>query len=144
MAEIDRAVRSTAFRMLMEGAAAPSPTEIGARAGLAEREVSESLRRLSEEHRLVLSTEGDRVEMAHPFSGVSTDYQSVVGEQSWWANCGWDAFAILGLLGDGMVLARSANGKEMAWSVSNGVVSPEGLVHFLVPPSRFWDDIAFT
>ena len=144
MAEVDRVVRSAAFEALMGGGSGPTPSDLAAATGVAEAEVSQSLERLSDAHRLVLSAEGDRVEMAHPFSGVATDYQSLIDERRWWANCGWDAFAILGLLGDGTVLARLSDGTEAAWSVRNGVVSSEGLVHFLVPPRSFWDDIAFT
>ncbi len=82
--------------------------------------------------------------MAHPFSGVPTDYRSEIGDRRWWANCGWDAFAILALLGDGEVRARSEEGIESTWTIRNGVVRPDGLVHFVVPARRFWDDIGFT
>lgn len=144
MRKVDRLVRSAVFDVLVGGSANPTPSDVAAKTGLAVDVVGESLRRLCTEHRLVLSAQGDRVVMAHPFSGVPTDYQSQIGDKKWWANCGWDAFAILALLGDGSVLSRSAGGSTSTWTVRNGVVSPEGLVHFVVPPRRFWDDIGFT
>lgn len=106
--------------------------------GINESDASESLTRLADEHRLVL--DDGKVLMAHPFSGVDTGHTATIGEQTWWANCAWDALAILALLGDGQ--ARCPDGPE--WTVEGGVVSPQGLVHLLVPAARFWDDVVFT
>ena len=144
MNAVDRVVRAAVFRLFVAGIEGPTTAEVSEELGLDSGVVTESLQRLEGEHRLVLSTEGDRVVMAHPFSGVPTDYESQIGERSWWANCGWDAFAILALLGDGDVVARTVDGDTARWSVKDGVVTPDGLVHFVVPPSRFWDDIGFT
>ncbi len=81
-----------------------------------------------------------RVWMAHPFSGLPTPYTAEIGERSWFANCAWDALAILALLGDGVARGEDS----LVWTVVGGVVSPDGLVHLLVPARRFWDDIGFT
>lgn len=78
--------------------------------------------------------------MAHPFSGVATSYRAVVGSRSWYANCAWDGLAILSLPGDGQV----HDGDGLLREVDDGVVSPHGFVHLLVPARRFWDDIGFT
>ncbi len=78
--------------------------------------------------------------MAHPFSGVDTGHTATIGDRTWWANCAWDALAILALLGDGV--ARCPG--EIEWVVADGAVSPLGFVHLLVPASRFWDDVVFT
>lgn len=102
-------------------------------------EVATSLRSLNEAHRIVLSEGTLKVEMAHPFSGVDSGYRAVIGERSWNANCAWDALAILSLLGDGIALADG-----LSWSVHNGKVTPDGIVHMLVPARGFWDDIGFT
>ena len=144
MAEADRLVRSTVLELLIAGRAGPTPAEVAAETGLDLVDVGDSFRRLAEQHRLVLTAAGDRVLMAHPFSGVPTGYQSRSGERQWWGNCGWDAFAILALLGDGEVVASSTTGDEARWHVERDVVTPEGIVHFVVPPRRFWDDIGFT
>ena len=144
MNAVDRVVRAAVFRLFVAGIEGPTTAELSQELGLDTGPVTDSLHRLADEHRLVLSAEGNRVVMAHPFSGVPTDYESQIGERSWWANCGWDAFAILALLGDGDVVARTHDDATVRWSVEDGVVNPDGLVHFVVPPSRFWDDIGFT
>jgi hypothetical protein len=83
--------------------------------------------------------------MTHPFSAVPTDYVVRIGSRRWFANCMWDGLSILALLGDGAVDTHSAaTGEAMRFTVNNGKVSGEGLVHFLVPARSFWDDIGFT
>jgi hypothetical protein len=53
--------------------------------------------------------------------------------------------SILALLGDGTLDTHSpATGEAMRFGVRNRRVDGEGLVHFLVPARRFWDDIGFT
>lgn len=144
MQSVDRMVRASVYRRMAEGFEAPTPGDVAGDTGLAVDTVARSLSRLADNHRLVLSSDRSHVVMAHPFSGVPTDYRSQIGEMSWWANCGWDAFAILALLGDGRVLATSDDGSESVWTVEGGRVAPSGVVNFVVPARHFWDDIGFT
>lgn len=102
-------------------------------------EVTRALQGLADQHRIALTDDGV-VWMAHPFSGVPTPYQALIGDRIWHANCAWDALAILSMLGDGE--ARGPGG--LAWTVIGGIVSPEGLIHLLVPARQFWEDIGFT
>lgn len=133
--EIDRVVRARIYELFVSGVREIDASMLG----LDEEVASASMARLADEHRLLLTDE-DKVWMAHPFSGVDTGHTATVGDRTWWANCAWDALAILSLLGDGV--ARCPNGP--VWTVEGGVVSPGGLVHLLVPAARFWDDVAFT
>jgi hypothetical protein len=144
MNDVDRVVRASVFELLVAGSLVLTPSELAVTTGLTIDTVAESLVRLSVEHRLVLSAEGDRVVMAHPFSSIPTNYQSQIGDCTWWANCAWDAFGVLVLLGDGRVVATPPGRAESVWTVREGVVAPDGLVHFVVPARRFWDDIEFT
>ena len=67
------------------------------------------------------------------------------GDRSWFANCVWDGLSILAMVGDGTLDTHSpATGAPMRFEVRDRIVSGEGLVHFLVPAARFWDDIGFT
>ena len=108
-----------------------------------QHEVAEAFHRLASEHRIVLVPEEDRVWMAHPFSGVETGYEVVVGDRSWYANCAWDALGVLALMGDGKAIATQDK-TELVWSVADGKVSPDGVIHIPVPAREFWDDIGFT
>ncbi len=83
--------------------------------------------------------------MAHPFSGIETGYRTQIEDRTWDANCGWDAFAILAMLGDGTVVSPSPlDGTRSRWTVEGGRVEQKGIVHFVVRASEFWDDIEFT
>jgi hypothetical protein len=106
----------------------------------------DALRRLHDEHRLVLAANG-RVRMAHPFSGVATDTRVHSGNREWYANCAWDGLGILAALGcDGVVVAHCPHcGEACGFVVSSGELEEcECVVHFVVPAARWWDDIVFT
>lgn len=143
MTPFDKKIRGLVYRYLISGGTDATATRIAQLADVDVQEVTAVLRRLEEEHVLALVPGEDRVWMAHPFSGVPTHYRSVVGDRSWNANCAWDALAILGLMGDGVVVGTHLE-PELAWRVEDGVVSPDGLVHMVVPARRFWEDVGYT
>ena len=139
MNRLDRNVRAEVYRQLVEGSDPVDSESIAGQLDLQVGDVTDSLNRLENEHRLAL--DGDMVRIANPFSGVPTDYTTVVEGRSWFANCAWDGLAILGLFGDGLVRRE---GTELIWEVRAGEVTPEGLIHLRVPAAKFWDDIVFT
>ena len=143
MTPFDRQVRAQIYRLLSSGASQVDASVIASSRGWDEDEVASALGRLQEQRQVALVEGSTRIWMAHPFSGIETPYQAVIGDQSWYANCAWDALAILALLGDGEARASGAAG-ELVWKVENGNVSPRGIVHLLVPARNFWDDIGFT
>jgi len=140
----DRTVRATIYEMLVQGAEVVTSAGVATSSGLQREDVEQSFGRLADQHRIVLSADGDFVVMAHPFSTLQTGYRAQIGDRSWLANCAWDAFAILALLGDGTVIADGPIRQETMWNVTDGVVEPDGFVHFVVPAAEFWDDIGFT
>ncbi|MEE8406666.1 MAG: hypothetical protein V3S32_05910 [Acidimicrobiia bacterium] len=143
MTPFDRQVRAQIYRLFSGGTTVVDEAVIARSRGWVTEDVEDSLDRLAETHLIKLAEGDHRVEMAHPFSGAGTGYRSVVGDRSWNANCAWDALAILAIMGDGEASAPGADG-DVVWSVQNGKVSPEGVVHLLIPARRFWDDIEFT
>lgn len=139
MNDTDRLVRAGVYSLFRSGVRRVDHGRLAREVKLDVDSVGESLSRLVEEHRLVLTDEGS-VHMAHPFSGVDTGHTATVGGMTYWANCAWDALAILALLGDGS--ASCPNGPR--WDVEDGVVSPAGFVHLVIPAAQFWDDVVFT
>ena len=143
MNDTDRQVRAATYELMVERVT-PSPSTLAERTEVAEATVAASLRRLHDSHRLVIDRSGT-VLMAHPFSSFDTGHHALIGAATYHGNCAWDALAILGLLGDGSTRMRSASGGEpIGLDVQAGVVSPDAIVHFVVPPRRFWEDVAFT
>ena len=145
MDAFERQVRATVIQTLRDTGEAPTAASIGNTLGVEEPRVTAALRSLADEHRLVLVPGTDRVMMAHPFSGVASDFLVTIGERTWFANCVWDGLSILALLGDGTLETHSpATGEPITLTARDGVVHGDAVVHFLIPARRFWDDIVFT
>lgn len=138
MNDTDRAVRAAVYECFVD-AEDPTAAAVARRSSLSEQAVLESFANLESEHRIVLD-QPDHVRMAHPFSSVDTGYDAVLPGKTIHANCAWDAFAILALLGDGEVTKDG----QAVWTVDGGTVAPDGIIHFVVPPRDFWADIGFT
>lgn len=141
MTPFDRQVRAQVFRLFVSEIRSVDADSIATSRGWDPEEVATALSRLESEHRLALTPGTDQVAMAHPFSGVETPYRTEVGPRWWYANCAWDSLALLALMGDG----RAYGGETgVEWTVEGGTVSPNGLVHLLVPARSFWEDVFFT
>lgn len=145
MNTFERQVRATVIQALRDSGEAPTAAGVGDTLGAEESRVAAAFRSLADEHRLVLVPGSDRVMMAHPFSGIPSDFIVTIGERTWFANCVWDGLSILALLGDGMLETHSpATGEPITLTARDGVVEGDAVVHFLVPANHFWDDIGFT
>ena len=139
MDERDRALRNRIYAAFVETGRAPTPDEVGGD--------EDALRRLHDEHALVLEPGGTAIRMLNPFSAVPTPYRVEAAGRSWHGNCVWDAFGIpFALRVDGHVEATCSDcGEELAVDVVDGRPEPDDLVaHILLPAHRWWDDIVFT
>ena len=147
-ADLDRAVRWAVFSSLRDRSVAPSIEEIGGALGVGTDEVAASMRRLDDAHVLVLYEGTTGVRMALPFAAKPTPFTVHVGERRWWANCAWDAYAIPAALGADEAAIETDGpdcGDPMHVEIRRGeAVAADALVHFLLPASRWWDDIVFT
>ena len=139
MDERDRVRRNRIYAQLVELGRVPTIEETG---------VDEAtLRRLEDEHALVLEPDGSAFRMLAPFSGVPTPYLVEANGSRWHANCAWDAFGVPAALGvDGHVSATCLDcGDRLEVDVRGGEPTPADLVaHFLLPAERWWADIVFT
>ena len=141
----ERDVRLFIYRHFLETAHAPSASTIAASVNATGAIVSSALRRLADLHAIVLAPASIDIWMAHPFSAVPTPYPVTIAGRTYWANCAWDAAGVLSLAGDGESHTRCGDcGQEVGFAVERGRVSGDGIVHFVVPARRFWENIAFT
>jgi hypothetical protein len=140
-------VRFHVYRHFVETGRAPTIGEIASALDIPLDAVERSLRRLADDHMLVLAPGSLNVWMAHPFSAVPTPYPVETPERRYWANCAWDALAIPALLD---VDARTATtcpdcAEPLTLRTRAGQLEATGaVVHFAVPPRRFWDNVGFT
>ena len=145
MNAFERRVRASVYASFRDRAMPSSIGELSGLLGASHVEVTSALHSLAAEHCVVLVPGTESIWMAHPFSGVDTDFLVTIGDRRWFANCAWDGLSILALLGDGSLDTHSpANGQPIRFEASGGIVSGEGIVHFLVPARHFWDDIGYT
>jgi hypothetical protein len=145
MNDFERRVRAAIMTSFRETSQAPSVDTLAVGLRASPQTVSTALHGLAGEHALVLRPGSDATWMAHPFSGIDTDFLVTIGGRRWFANCAWDGLSILALLGDGELETHSpATGQPLRYRVAAGKVHGGGLIHFLVPARRFWDDIGFT
>jgi hypothetical protein len=146
-ADLDRDVRHAVYRHFVDTGGAPAKQELAAALGVPGAAVEASLRRLEAAHMLVLAPGTAEIWMAHPFSAVPTLYPVHAGGRRCWANCAWDALAIPALLGvDADTKTRCPDcGERLALRTRGGEMEPtDAVVHFAVPPRRFWENIGFT
>lgn len=145
MNALERRIRAHVMRTLFDTALAPSLEDLAEAHDISTDVVREALHSLANQHRLALRPNTDAIWMAHPFSAVPTDFVVTASGRSWWANCVWDGFAILGMVGDGWLDTHSPpTGDSIRLTVERGRVTGDAIVHFLVPARHFWDDIGFT
>ena len=145
MDDFQRAVRAAVYAAFGDTTRPPTPDELSSALGAPRETIVAALRALADEHILVVMPDGETIWMAHPFSGVPTDVVAAVGAKRWFANCVWDGLSIIGLFGDGRLETVSpATHNPLVFDVADGRGAGEGLVHFLVPAARFWDDIHYT
>jgi hypothetical protein len=85
--------------------------------------------------------------MAGPFSAVPTPYRVLGAKVAWWANCAWDMFGVAILAGEPVRIETSCTdcGDPMVFQAhpQRGTLD-DGIVHFLVPARRWYDDLGFT
>lgn len=143
----DAELRLGVYDLILHSGRVPLIREIGLAQAMEETRVREGLRRLADAHAFVIGDDGEIV-MAHPFSAFETPY-TVVGEKlTFWANCAWDALAIPAILQiNARVDARChcSCSHPIALEFHKGMLAPvDAVVHFAVPPRRFYDDVRYT
>jgi hypothetical protein len=146
--ELDLTIRNEVYSSFVRDGTARTPAQSAEELGLPREDVEAAYRRLHEAHALVLQPGTTEIRMLNPFSAVETPHRVEAAGRSWFANCAWDALGIPGALhGDGRIESDCPDcGERLELEVRDGelVRGRELLVHFVVPASRWWDDIAFT
>jgi hypothetical protein len=142
-----RDVRLHIYGRIIDTAAAPSAAETAAALSCPLADAEAAYRALADGRAIVLRPGTLDVWMAMPFSNVQTPFTVVSGGRGYYANCAWDAFGVAALVArDARVLTTCADcGGVLERKIAGGaVLDPSGVVHFALPPWRWWDDIGFT
>lgn len=140
-------LRVAVYHHILETGRVPSVAHLAMRTGMVPDDVGRELRQLQAIHALALAPGSDEILMAHPFSASPTPYVVRTADRSFWANCAWDALAIPAVLAvDARVDARCPDCAEpIPLTFRAGLLQEhEGVVHFAVPPRRFWENVGYT
>lgn len=144
---VDR-VRAHIYRTFADTGWPPEMPAIAAALGEPARAVREAIDTLVSRHAIILTPDGTAIERALPFSAVPTAFRVVAGPHAWWANCVWDALGIPPLVGaSGLVHTTCADCDRAVTLAVDPVEGPDRTdltAHFLLPASRWYDDIRFT
>ena len=145
---VDTDVRLHIFAELLSHGAPPSVGATATALGLSEEEATAAYDRLATGRVIVLRPGTRDVLMAAPLSAVPTRYVVRMPDgRSHYGNCVWDALGVMVMLrSDGDVVATCPDCEApLELSVRNGQLEPsDAVVHFAVPPARWWEDIVFT
>jgi hypothetical protein len=145
--DFDTGVRQAVYQGFASTGQAPSLAQAAAELGCSENEVREAFGRLRAKRVLLLEPDGETIRMAPPFSGVPTPHTVVVGGQTYFANCAWDALGIAAALHQEAVVHSSCGQSGAPLRLQVGRDRPEPsqwLFHCQVPAARWWADLVFT
>jgi Alkylmercury lyase len=142
----DSAVRVEVYRFFVDQGRPPVPAEIAEALEMDQAAAEASVRRLAEQHVLVLAPGTPYIWMANPLSAIPTPFSVEARGRMLFGNCIWDGLGVVAMLGGtGTVRTWCPDCRErLAVSIEgNRLSSGEGIVHFAVPAAHWWDDIGF-
>ncbi len=144
---LERDIRLYIYQQIIDTASAPAAAEAARALSCTPDEADAAYRALADRRMIVLRPGSTMVWMAMPFSNVQTPFTVISGGRAYYANCAWDAFGVAAVLGaDSRIFTTCADcGGVLERKISNGrLPEARGVVHFALPPRRWWDDIGFT
>ena len=84
--QFDMDVRHFIYENLARTAYPPTTQETAAHLGASIYRVEESFNRLADSHQIALAPGSYNIWMAHPFSGVRTNFSIRIGAKKYWGN----------------------------------------------------------
>lgn len=140
-------VRTFIYRTFAETTQPPDMQEVARHFQISRQEAEAVYRELNSLHAFFLEPGTLDIRIANPFSAVPTDFLVEANGKRYWANCGWDALGIPAAMhADAHITTSCAqSGAPIHFSVQDGNLAPtSAVVHFVVPFSRWYEDMIFT
>ncbi len=140
-------VRTFIYRAFAETTQPPDIRDVARHFQLGREDLEAVYRELDNRHAFFLEPGTLDIRIANPFSAVPTDFVVEANGKRYWANCGWDALGIPAALhADARITATCAQSDApIEFTVQNGTLAPtSAVVHFVVPFSRWYEDMIFT
>ena len=145
--EMHTKLRTTIYGHFVAAGNAPTKAELVKIIGIPRRDIEIALHEMAQKHILVQREGEDEILMAIPFSAVPTSFKVESEGVTYWANCMWDAVGIPAALNQDSSIKTTCPdcGDSIELNIEAGKLQgDQGVVHFLLPPKQWWDDIVFT
>lgn len=140
-------IRILVYDYLVERGNPPSVAEIANRLSMTDDEARTRLAGLKIGKTILVHPATGEISMAGPFSASKTQYRAVGSRTAWWANCAWDMLGIPMIARESVRIDTHCTDCDDPWTLTATTHAPpaqEGIVHFLLPARRWYDDIGFT
>jgi hypothetical protein len=142
--DFDTSVHYQLVSGLLSEGKIPSNLALAERMAVSVEVIENALRRLADNHGLVLHPHVSEPWVIHPFSVSPSATWVEAGDRGWWAPCMWCACGIATLAGGDATIHTRIGGEreDVDIHVAGGQVIEKNLwVHFAVPPRAAWDNV---
>lgn len=148
LSSLERQIRLFIYEFILASDRCPTLNEISLEYSLTPLLTQEILQELDSTHSaIVLSPGSGNIWLADPFAALPTPYPVFSGSHKWFGMCVWDALGILAVAnsnGRAPTLCP-VSGEQLELTVVDGSLArSEGVIHFAVPASQWWENIGFT
>ena len=136
----------TLIRHILDHGYAPDTQELSRILDLPEEATVSALKRLAEDHGVVLHPQQPDIWAIHPFSLAPTAFWVRSGDGAWWGNCGWCSLGIAALVAEDVTISTSfgAEGRPVDLHIRSGrMIEDNYLIHFPVPMRKCWDNVVY-
>ena len=145
--EFQDKVRIEVNRYIFNKGFAPTTLELSKAFRTSEDTVKVGLRKLADNHAIVLHPNSFDIWAAQPFALFPTLFWVESGEKKWWGNCTWCSLGIASLTKQSTTIFTKVSGEEEPIRIDiidNKVIQKDLLVHLPIPAKRFWDNVIYT
>jgi hypothetical protein len=142
-----RDLRIHIYDRLLERGRAPTCHEIATHFAISQTDARRSIAEMKIGKTVLPDPQTGEIWMAGPFSAEPTTYRVIGSRVQWFANCAWDMFGVAMIAREEVRIEAQCTdcGAPMSLRVDPQTAPiVQGVVHFLVPARRWYEDIRFT
>lgn len=140
-------LRMHVYDRLLDSGRPPTLRELAERYRVPEAEARRALAEMKIGKTVLVHPRSGEIWMAGPFAAAETPYRIVGQRARWFANCAWDMLGAAVVVNEPVRIETSCTDCGDPWHLDVDPARPfahDGVVHFLVPARRWYDDIGYT
>lgn len=135
------------YERLLDIGRPPTSQEIATHFAISQTDARRSIADMKIGKTVLPDPQTGEIWMAGPFSAEPTTYRVIGSRAQWSANCAWDMLGVAMIAGEEVRIEAQCTdcGSPMLLRANpRSAPDAEGVVHFLVPARRWYEDIRFT